>query len=56
MNKPTAIALTVTCALLVALPNHHRDAHIAAQPSTYIQASPAVAANSAARAVVATKP
>jgi hypothetical protein len=51
MNKTSAIILTVTCALLLALSDNHHP-HIAEQPSTYSQASPPVAANIAAPAVV----
>jgi hypothetical protein len=55
MNKTSAITLTVTGALLLALTGNLHDAHIAEHASTYIQASPPVAANTAAPALVSTE-
>ena len=53
MQNSSIITLTVTCALLLALSDSQHP-HIAEQPSTYVQASPADAANTAAPAVVST--
>jgi hypothetical protein len=51
MNRAFTITIAIGCALLLALSDNHHP-HIAEQPSTYIQASQPIAANTAAPAIV----